>query len=393
MKKLMILGASDLQLPAILKCKELGISSCVLDFNDKAIGKEYADIFYCVSILDHEGILKVAEMENVDGIMTLASDRPIPIIADIASKLNLKSVTTKAALNATNKAYMRKVLSENGVPIPKFFIVKCKEEYKIASTFFGNNYITKPADNSGSRGIFLVSKENDIELAYEYSMKNSTNHCILVEEYMVGPEVSVETFAINGIVNIVAITDKITTGAPYFVEIGHTQPSQLSDEVQFSIRKIAKEAVKALGISNGPSHVEIKITEDGPKIVEVGARLGGDCITTHLTPLSTGIDLVKLSIENSLSMPVMIGCSDNKAAIIRYFKNKTGILTKIDSSQVNDENVVEIVFTKQVGDLIGEVRCSNDRLGYIITRGNSIQEAEMTYEKALEKIVIDIEEV
>ena len=88
--------------------------------------------------------------------------------------------------------------------------------------------------------------------------------------------------------HVIQITDKLTTGAPYFVEMGHNQPSLLPKNIQQQIEKVAKMAVKALGIQNGPSHTEIKVTSEGPKIVEIGARLGGDNITTHLVPLSTG---------------------------------------------------------------------------------------------------------
>lgn len=130
--------------------------------------------------------------------------------------------------------------------------------------------IVKPADNSGSRGVDLL-KNNDAESlknAFEYSKSFSRTGESVVEEYIEGSEVSVETMSIDGECHVIQITDKITTGVPYFVEMGHSQPSMLSEKIKGEIAEVAKAANKALGISNGPSHTEIKVTKDGPKIVE-----------------------------------------------------------------------------------------------------------------------------
>lgn len=130
--------------------------------------------------------------------------------------------------------------------------------------------IVKPADNSGSRGVDLL-KNNDAESlknAFEYSKSFSRTGESVVEEYIEGSEVSVETMSIDGECHVIQITDKITTGVPYFVEMGHSQPSMLSEKIKGEIAEVAKAANKALGISNGPSHTEIKVTKDGPKIEE-----------------------------------------------------------------------------------------------------------------------------
>lgn len=150
---------------------------------------------------------------------------------------------------------------------------------------------------------YLVSNIGDAEsisVAYSYSHSFSRNGDLVVEEYMIGPEVSVETLTVNGECNVIQITDKITTGAPHFVEMGHTQPSQLPENTKQKVAQLAKLANRAIGIINGPSHTEIIVTNEGPKIVELGARLGGDCITMHLVPLSTGVDMVECCIKIAL---------------------------------------------------------------------------------------------
>ena len=135
-----------------------------------------------------------------------------------------------------------------------------------------------------------------LQKTYEYSKENSRNGIIMVEEYMTGAEVSVEAMTVNGETTIVTITDKFITPPPYFVEVAHSEPSQLDEDTQEQIRQITRKALKAIHLLNGPSHTEIKVTKEGPKIVELAARLGGDFITSRLVPLSTGVDLVGNSV-------------------------------------------------------------------------------------------------
>ena len=178
MKKIMILGASILQLPAIKKAKEMGLQVIAVDMDYNAIGfKEEGVICEVISTIDSEKILKAAKKHNIDGIMTLASDMPMRSVAIVAKEMGLIGISEQTALNATNKAEMRRCLKECGVPIPQFFRVSSKEEYENAIRYFRTTQlkcIVKPADNSGSRGVDLLSDLSDEELisrAYEYSQK------------------------------------------------------------------------------------------------------------------------------------------------------------------------------------------------------------------------------
>lgn len=370
MQKLIILGASDLQLPTILKAKEKGIYTYVLDMNPQAVGVAYADHFENISTIDTEKVIEFASTVRPNGIMTAASDRPMKTVASVCDAFGLPGITKEVAERATNKVAMRLALAKGKVPIPKFSIVSGIEEYRTAITELQGRYIVKPADNSGSRGIFLVEKPEDSVIAYNYSMSNSSNGYILVEEFIEGPEVSVETITCKGITNIIAITDKITTGPPYFVELGHTQPSMLSAQIQESIKSVAAQAVGALGIDNSPSHVELKITDTGPKIIELGARMGGDCITSHLVPLSTGVDMVGASIDLALGRVPDIQKRFQKASAIRYFQQTPGTLKKISLPSSLPEEVIVIHFSKREGDVISIVHNSAERIGYVITQAD-----------------------
>ncbi|HGP3673874.1 TPA: ATP-grasp domain-containing protein [Bacillus pacificus] len=393
MKKIMILGASVLQLPAILTAKEMGLYVIAVDMDKNAIGFKYSDVSEVISTIDVSGVIEVAKKHNINGVMTLASDMPMKTVAAVAKELKIVGVSTETALKATNKAFMRESLAEHDVPIPLFFRVSSKKDYLKAIKMFKNRCIVKPVDNSGSRGVFLIEDFKDINLiedAFEYSKAYSRSGEIIVEEYMTGEEISVETLSIDNEVHVIAITDKITTGAPYFVEMGHSQPTHYNIEMKKRIVEVACMAVKAIGIKSGPAHTEMKITTDGPKVIEIGARLGGDNITTHLTPLSTGVDMVKCSIQIALGEKPSLDAKYCKGSAIRYFKTEVGILKSINGieSAKRIEGVKEINFVKAIDDEIGEINSSVSRIGFIITQGDTVEDAANICDKAMELIDI-----
>lgn len=396
-KKLMILGASQLQLPAIIRAKEMGLYVIVIDKDKNAVGANYANEFYEISTIDIEKIINKAEELKIDGIMTLATDMPMRSVAAVANKLNLIGITKDTALKATDKALMRDCLKKNNVPVPHFFKVNSLKEYNKAVSKIKNKFIVKPTDSSGSRGVFLIDDINDkksIEDAFEYSKKHTKSGELLVEEFMEGPEVSVETLSVEGNVHIIAITDKFTTGAPRFIEMGHSQPSILSEDIQNKVKVIAIDAVNALGIKYGAAHTEIIITNDGPKIVEIGARLGGDYITTHLTPLSTGIDIVGCCIKIALGEKIELTSKIVNAAAIRYFESRPGKIISIRNiTKANKINgVVQISFDKKPEDYIDEIKSSSDRIGFVISKDETLEGAIKICDLVFSTIEIEIDE-
>lgn len=397
MKTIMILGAGILQLPAIQKAKELGLNVVAVDMNPEAIGfKEKGIIKEVISTIDIPAVVEAAKRNKVDGVMTLASDMPMRSVAAVAKELGIVGITGDTALKATNKAAMRKALAEHAVPIPLFFKVSNIEEYTEAVKHFTNPFIVKPADNSGSRGIFLVEKLDDLDTinyAYTYSRKYSRGGDVVVEEYMRGHEVSVETLSLNGKCSVIQITDKLTTGAPHFVEMGHSQPTQFGDEIVRQIKQVAIAANKAVGITEGPSHTEIIVTSEGPKVVEIGARLGGDCITTHLVPLSTGVDMVECCIHIALGEKPDIVPKFNKGAAIRYFNQTAGVVRSIEgiTNAEQVEGVQQISIVHGAGESITKVTDSASRMGFVIAQGADATQAVNICEQALSQIHITYE--
>lgn len=397
MKKIMILGASILQLPAIKKAKEMGLDVIAVDMDPDAVGfKEEGITKLQISTIDTPRIVEAARAYQIDGIMTLASDMPMLAVATVCEELGLIGITPQTALNATNKAEMRMCFKAHDVPIPEFYIVSELDEFMEATKHFTTKFIIKPADNSGNRGVKLITDIADEKVliqAFNYSKKYSRDGRVLLEEYMEGDEFSVETMSVDGVCHVIQVTDKLTSGAPYFVEMGHTQPSMFAEDIKMRIAEVAKAGIKALGIDHGPSHTEIKLTSTGPKIVEIGARLGGDCITTHLVPLSTGINMVEANIRIALGEYTDLKSRFNRGAAIRFIQSSVGVIKSIKGIDAvkKDSNVIEFVLLKRVGDKISEIRNSLDRIGYVITQGNTREEAVRFCEQAVEKIQFEME--
>lgn len=389
MKRLLIIGASVLQVPAIRKAKEMGLYVAVADYNPNAVGIPLADEYYNVSTIDEEGIYQAARAFRADGIMTLATDMPMRALAYACERLGLVGLAYESAVKATDKGEMIKAFEAAGVEHPWYHIVPDGEKPAAGYTF---PLITKPTDNSGSRGVMLVQNEDELERALSYSSENGRRGDVIVEEYMQGPEVSVEVMVSHGIPHVLQITDKLTTGAPHFVEMGHSQPSRLPNEAQLAIRDLAMRAALCVGIENGPAHVEIILTKDGPKMVELGARMGGDCITTHLVPLSTGIDMVGNTINIALGEEPDLEQKLWGGSAIRYFRAPHGVIREISGVEKAKAipGVKEITFVKQVGDTVGDIGSSTDRVGFVIAQADTAEEAVNVCETVMRNVKIFI---
>ena len=393
MKKLLIIGASVLQLPAIKKAKEMGYYVGVIDYDPNAVGIEFADEYFNVSTIDIEGVTKTAKAFCPDGIVTLATDMPMRSIAAAAKELSLPAISMETAIKTTDKGEMIKAFEKCGVAHPWFYIIEDEKALENTVDKLSFPCILKPCDNSGSRGVVLCKSRNTLKTDYLYAKDCSRGGGVIIEEYLEGNEVSVEVIALSGKAHIIQVTDKITTGAPHFVEMGHSQPSRLSENAILEIKKLAADAVKAVGIQNGPAHVEIMLTKNGPKMIELGARLGGDCITTHLTPLSTGVDMVQAVIEIACGTTPDIQPKQSLASAISFISAETnGTISDISGIENARaiKGVTEVSITKKIGDTAGDIRSSNDRIGFVIAQASSPEKAEQISREALESIKVSV---
>lgn len=391
-QRLMVIGAGPLQLPAIKKGKEMGLEVIAIDFDPKAPGFKYADKSFLISTVDIEGAVMKARELGVDAVITVATDRPMRTVAAIGKELGLNTISIETAETATNKARMRERLDLFSVPIPNYHIVSTYSDFCNYVKSCDDMQISKPADNSGSRGVCIIKHGDDLRKIYEYSSKSSLSGEVVVESYMKGPEVSVETLTVDGKTEVISITDKITTGAPNFVEMGHSIPSLLSNDIKEKIRNVAIRAVEAIGIVNGPSHTEIIVTNEGPKIVELGARLGGDNITSHLVPLATGVNMIECCINIALGKKPDLEKRINKGSAIRYIKCNEGKIISINgiNEALNINGVEVLQIDKNPGDIIEQVHNSANRVGYVIAQAENLADAIKICSKALNMVEINM---
>lgn len=323
MEKVVIIGASEFQNPLILKAKEMGYETHVFAWKAGDIGEKTADYFYPISIIEKDEILKKCQEIKPSAVVSIASDLAVSTINYLCNKLNLTSNDVASSLICTNKYKMREAFKKANIKIPKFTYVDA--EGKIDITGFKFPIIIKPTDRSGSRGITKIdSCDSNILDAIKLSIENSFEKRAIIEEYIFGEEFSCECISFKGKHTCLAITKKYTTGAPNFIETGHLEPSGLDKNTRNMIKKEVYKALDALDIKYGASHTEFKINEDGEiRIIEIGARMGGDCIGSDLVEISTGYDFVKMVLEVGLGKkPSLEKVCEPKIALINFIFNE-----------------------------------------------------------------------
>lgn len=373
MKKLVIIGANYFQNPLIQKAKEMGFETHVFAWKEGAVGAKTADYFYPISIIEKDKILEECRKIKPDAITTIASDLATITVNYVANKLNLPSNSLECTLLSTNKFKMREAFKSHGIPTPNFLITD-NVSPSISNLKFP--IIVKPTDRSGSRAITKLYDNKNLKLSISNAIANSFEKKAIIEEYIEGNEYSCECISFKGKHHFLTITKKFTTGSPHFIETGHIQPCDLSNDIQAKVKETIFKALDALNITNGASHSEFKITPNGAiRIIEIGARMGGDCIGSDLVNLSTGYDFLKMVIQTACGeTPDFTKNSEPKTSIIKFIFNKKdlNLLDKIKDKYPNSIN-----FVSEIEDINSrKVIDSSSRFGYFILTCANIQEAK-----------------
>lgn len=398
-KRLLVLAAGILQVPVIKKAKEIGYYVIAADGDSNAVGLQLADKAICANITDEEVMLKIAREQHIDGVIHPCSEVSMNVMGRINDELGLAGITKEQAIRATNKHLMRNAFEKGNAPSPMSILTKSAEDAWIhLQNDLSTNGILKPSRNSGSRGIAKVScnmDKEDFVKAYNIALKESRDKSVLIEQFIDGPEFSIEIIVWNSEVNVLTVTDKKTTGAPHFVELGHNQPSCYSKEDVETLKTAAVAGVKALGVNNCACHAEAKLMDGKAYLMEIGARLGGDFISTELTHLSTGIDMVAAAIDVALGMEPDLSIKEEpKGACIRYFCPKAGKLVSVTNIEVlNDPRVYKKEIYVRKGDIIPEITSSLSRSGHVIVTEKTPQEAVKLAEKLINEVKFDTVEV
>ena len=388
----MVLAAGLLQIDVIEKAKSMGYYVLAVDGNPKAPGFNVADKAICADIVNEETMLKIARDEHVDGVIHPCSEVSMAVMGRINDELGLSGISREQAICATNKHLMRKAFEKGNAPSPKSILAQDAEDaWSRLQNEFDTDAILKPSRNSGSRGIAKVSRnmdKGDFIRAYDEALSESRDHSVLIEQFIEGPEFSIEMIVWQGEIHVLTVTDKKTTGAPHFVELGHNQPSCFSATDVETLKAAAVAGVRALGVNNCACHAEAKLMNGKAYLMEVGARLGGDFISTELTHLSTGIDMVAAAIDVALGVePDLSAKEEPKGVCIRYFCPKPGKLVSILNTEVlNNPHVYLWEIYPKEGDVIPAVTSSLCRSGHVIVTEKTPQKAIELAERLIESV-------
>ena len=389
-KAVLIFGVGPLQESIIKRAKKMGLYTVGIDPCADATCKDCVDAFEVVPGQDYEGHCSVVEKYGIDAIVTAATDKPLVMMARIAEKYGFPFYSVETAQWSTDKFQMKQRFMEGGIPCAKGRLVKSVSEVED----FEYPVIIKPRDNSGSRGVKLCRSKEELEASMSEAFEVSKLDTILVEEFIEGPEYSIEGLHHDGKSEVIQFTEKRTTEFPYNVELGHIQPANISKENKQKIRKIISKIGNALNFVNCPSHTELKINDRGIFVIETSPRLGGDYITSTLTPLSTGVNLEDELLKISLSETINPTPNAVQYSGVRFFSFEEGSVIK---HVPNEEfvkswpHVINFAFNLKQGVCVNRITSSLNRYGQLIlVAGNrdSIDDAFEKYEKAIKESVL-----
>jgi biotin carboxylase len=373
-KRLLVLGAGPAQLGLLETAQARGdLELIALDRDPAAPGFALADRRAIISTEDERGIQRLAQAERVDGIIAPGIDWPVAIAARVAERIGIAHPLSPAtAVLATSKARQRERLAAAGVPQPTWHLVSRLEEGLPVPC------VVKAPDRQGQRGLSLVEDAADLAAAIARALSESRNGHALVEEVADGPEVTVNALSVSGRFHPLTVTDRLTAEPPAFgVALAHVWPSQAGGG---EVAEVAGRAVAALGIENGPTYTQLRITSDGPQVVEVAARLGGGH-DAELCLAALGVDLNGLALRTALGEEIdpaaLVPQQQAGGASTVFLTAEPGELEAVEGIEEAEamDGVLRVRVYRRPGFAVGELRHGADRLGAVQAVGGSRDEA------------------
>ena len=379
MKSLLMLGGGFLQCYVIKKAKQLGYRVLVLDAASNAMGFKLADDYAVINIVDEDACLKYAKEHNVDGVLTAATDFSVLTMSRIAQEMGLPGINYEAAKRIKNKAAVRKCLFDAKADDTGYsFEINSLEEASKILPHVKFPVMMKPCDGSGSRGASRVDRAEDFEEACKFAMNGSITHRAVAEPFVVGKEYGVESFVDKGESHVLGIMQKEMTLPPFYAELGHAIPSGLSFEMENKIRKCVEKALIALEVNHGSVNMDLLIGDDGDvHIVDVGARMGGNLIGSHIIPKGTGVDymgnMIRAAVGDATDYTPL---HEPKPVATKLLALTPGVVRALPNfDQMAKQYDVTIEHHLQVGDTINEYHTNLDGCGYVVATGNDVDDA------------------
>jgi biotin carboxylase len=340
------------------------------------------------------GARAAADGDGLAGLVT-SSEYFVAVTARAAARLGLPGADPFAVERCRDKRRQRAALAGAAVPVPAFGTSATPEEAMEAATAIGFPVVVKPADGTGSRGVRLCTTGGEVRshtaalLAEDHDERGRpTLPAVLVEEYVEGPELSVETFGTE----VVGITAKYLGPPPWFVETGHDYPAVGLPGLDDAGR-VALAALDALGLGFGPAHTEIRLGARGPLVIEVNPRLAGGRIPT-LVRLATGLDLVGATVDAALGRGAPLAAPGPGHASIRFLvPSRAGRVRRIGgvAAAAAVPGVVDVRIAVRPGQRVGRTGSFLDRVGHVIAAGPTAGAVRTAADDALALLELDVE--
>lgn len=360
--KLAIIGASSGQLPLILKAKEMGLETHCFAWLENAVCKDIVDFFHPISIMEKDTIVDICRNLQIDGVISNASELTAEIVAYVSEKLGLNGTPYHVLRQLHDKFIVRKLTETiNGLSSPIFYQYEGVDKGIYPC-------VIKPCKGSAKAGVSFVKNKEDFISAIKYA-QNVTDGTIVVEEYIAGKELSVECISFKGEHQVIQITEKESSAAPHFVELGHHQPAAISLSLKHKIEYIIPKLLKTINFTNGASHIEIKYENQDIYLIEVNLRGGGDEISNKLVKMSSGIDYLRCMIEVALGTfrsPTKVS-EPAYAGIYFLCKQTEKLLPFFEQAKEKEWFIEGVIKNKHLRE-----SCSNyERDGYLIYKSNN----------------------
>ena len=398
---MLFVGAGRHQRRAVSRLKELGVRLVAVDKNPDAPGLALADVSEVVDVLDVPAVIEVGRRHGVDGVLTYAADRAVPVVAAVAEALGLPGIGTETAHLMTNKIAMRRQLAEAGVPQPRFAAVRTLHEARAAAGSVGFPAVLKPADSAGQRGLFLCHSLDDVERHLHASLVQSIEQEAILESYHQGLEVNGLLVLRDGEPVVVTLSDRRRPpGRGFGVAIAHVYPSTLFGDALEEVRRTGVHTVKALGLRDGIAYPQVLWSEDGvARLVEVAARIPAGQMDS-VARYGVGVDLIEIALAQALGRPVpddLVVPKTQQPMAISFLTAKpgplpTGKLVRVSGLERVESfpGVVEAELYFQEGETIRPVQLDGDRRGYVIALGATNLDAVERAESAARLLDVEV---
>ena len=403
MKTLWIVSGGVESIPAIQRARRLGLHVVVSDGNPEAPGLQWAHDSIGACTYDADATLREArryhsETRPIDGVICVAADVPMTA-ARLAEEFKLTGISVRTASLASDKLAMKQRLSADRVPIPWFQPVQSVAQLRQLVKRTGLPVVLKPVDSRGARGVLRLTPEVDVDWAFHHAQGFSPMSRVMVEEYLNGPQVSTESLFCDGTPVTLGFSDRnyecLNQFAPYMIENGGHQPSCLTPQEQVAVTEVAERAAKTLGITAVSAKGDMVLTSQGPKVIEMAARLSGGWFCTHQIPLATGVDFLGAALRLSLGervLPEEVAPRHHKGVAIRYLFPEPGKVVAIQNNlaQLRELSWVKLLrILVRPGDLLEPVTDHTKRAGFVLTMGETRQQAVERAEQIVNDIRID----